>query len=344
MENINYTSKGLTGLANLGNTCFINSCIQILVHTDELNKVFDDYDLRKRMNKTSDSLILLEYDNLRRLMWSKNCIISPSGWIKTVHNVAKHKGNLLFTDYSQNDTQEFLLFLIDCFHNSLKREVEMTVKGNIQNNQDEYAKACYNMIKNTFEKEYSEILKLFYGVHVIKTISIDDSNVIKFIPEPYFILDLPLPENKQPNVYDCIDNYLKGEILNGENAWFNEKTNKKEDVIRKISFWSFPEILVISFKRFTNSLNKDKRLIDFPLSDLNLTQYASGYDKDTYIYDLCGVCNHSGNLMGGHYIAYVKNVDDIWYNYNDTQVTKIDDLSKIVSTYAYCLFYKKKNK
>ena len=29
--------KGLTGLANLGNTCFINSCMQVLSHTQEFN-------------------------------------------------------------------------------------------------------------------------------------------------------------------------------------------------------------------------------------------------------------------------------------------------------------------
>ena len=170
MDEVNYSSnKGLSGLANLGNTCFVNSCIQVLVHIKELNDVFDIKNIRKRLNKTSDSLIFVEYDNIRRLMWSKNCTISPSGWIKTIHNVARHKGHTLFTDYSQNDIHEFLLFLMDCFHNSLKRNVEMNVKGTIQNDQDKYAQACFTMVKNMYEKEYSEIFKIFYGVHVSNT-------------------------------------------------------------------------------------------------------------------------------------------------------------------------------
>ena len=34
------------------------------------------------------------------------------------------------------------------------------------NNKDELAVKCYTMMKNMYEKEYSEMIKLFFGIHV----------------------------------------------------------------------------------------------------------------------------------------------------------------------------------
>ena len=122
----NYSGKGLTGLGNLGNTCFINSTIQCLSHTYELNNFLNNGTYKKRINKIPESLLLLEWDKLRELMWSENCIIKPAGFISAVQKVANIKDIEIFTGYAQNDLTEFLTFLLMSFHESIKREVEMT--------------------------------------------------------------------------------------------------------------------------------------------------------------------------------------------------------------------------
>ena len=108
-------------------------------------------------------------------------------------------------------------------------------------------------------------------------------------------------------------------------------------------FWSLPDILVIDIKRFNASNRKNQVLIDFPLENLNLTSYVIGYDKDSYIYDLYGVCNHNGSVMGGHYTSFVKNANGKWYHYNDTNVSEVSMAHQIITPKAYCFFYRKRN-
>ena len=338
-----YKDKGLTGLGNLGNTCFINACIQVLSHTYELNLFLDNKGYQKKLKNNYESVLLLEWDNLRTLMWSENCVVSPGKFIKTIQKISQAKQLELFTGYSQNDLPEFLLFIIDCFHTSLSREVNMTINGDALNETDKMAVQCFEMIKKMYAKEYSEVWNLFYGIHVSQIISIETGKVLSTSPEPYFMVNLSLPNNNHtPTLIDCLDLYVNGEILEGENAWYNEETKEKQNVQKKIMYWSMPTILVIDIKRFNHNNQKNQCLVTFPLSDLDLSNYIVGYKKESYIYDLYGICNHSGNVHGGHYTAFVKNANDKWYHFNDTSVTEVTNLQDLITPKAYCLFYRKK--
>jgi len=344
-----YKDKGLSGLTNLGNTCFLNSTMQILSHTYELNNFLEMKTYKKKLNNKYDSALLLEWDELRCILWKENCVVSPFKFVKTVHKLAKLKGQDMFTGFDQNDLPEFLIFVIDCFHNSLSREVNMTINGKIQNEKDEIAVKCFERIKQMYENEYSEIWKIFYGIHVSVLENITTGKKISITPEPFFIINLPIPtNNKSPSLLDCFDLYVECEIMDGDNSITLEESNEKVSAKKSLMFWCFPDILVIDIKRFNtiNQMNKIKKnqiMVDFPLENLDLSKYVIGYDNASYVYDLYGVCNHSGSVSGGHYTSFVKNANSKWYHYNDTDVTEVKIEQQIKTPKAYCFFYRKRS-
>lgn len=346
--------SGLTGLSNLGNTCFMNSALQCFSHTYELYDALPNNILSllkdkagKITTKNSDRFLLMEWLDLRNLMWSKDgCVVAPKKFLSFVHIAARKRKKDIFTGYAQNDLPEFILFIMDCFHDTLKRKVKMSIKGNSSNSKDELAVKSYNMIKNMYEKEYSEIINLFYGICVSKIYSKERNEILRNNPEPFFMLNLPLPEkarrSTRVSLSECLEEYTKKEELTGDNGIKNEKTGKKEDAYKEILFFTLPQILMIDIKRFNSSLQKSHIVVDFPLTNLDMSKYVIGYNSDNYVYDLYGVCNHSGSTMGGHYTSCVKVKNGDWYHFNDTQVNKLKDPNKLIGPQAYCLFYRKR--
>lgn len=334
---------GLSGLANMGNTCYLNSCMQVLSHTEPLNN-FLKTNYTNKINRVPDSILLIEWNKLRNLMWSENCTIAPNGFFSAIRKISSIKGNHLFTGFDQNDVSEFLLFMIDSFHNALKREVDIEIYGNAKNSTDVLAMKCYTMLKEMYTKEYSEMIDIFFGISVSQIKSVKTGYILSCRPEPFSVLSLPIPTNKHNiTLFDCLDEYCKSERLEDENAYLNENTNEKEDVDRGVLFWSLPQILIIDIKRYNFAGKKLNNVIDIPLENASFSKYINGYNRSSYIYDLYGICNHSGGTLGGHYTSYVKAKNSKWYEFNDTMVRELSP-DNLISNKSYCFFYRKKNR
>lgn len=324
-----YNNGALSGLTNLVNTCYINSVIQILRHTDKLNTVLDSKS--EIINRNKDELF--EWYSLKNLLWKEECIVSPKRWIYCIKNSKKMKN---INNTMQQDVTEFLIMLLDIFHDNLKRDVKMSISGNIKNNYDILSKKCYNEYKKLYENNYSEIIPLFYGIEVKNIQNIENNNLLSIKIEPFSILTLSIPNiDKRITLYDCLDEYCKNELLVGENMWYNEKIDKKEPVKVSTKFFQLPDILIICIKQYTDI----KKLINFPIQNLDLNKYMLCPFSE-YIYDLYAVCNHEGNTNFGHYTSLI-NYDNKWFKFNDTTIKKVS-CSEIISPNAYCLFYKKK--
>lgn len=114
--------KGLLGLYNLGNTCFMNAALQCLAHTHGLQKYFRhcQYQFSSRSPSQRQKLILAFAHWFER-DWGKNISAqyhSPEDILSTVQRL-----NPMFQGYSQQDSQEFLRCVLDNIHEELRKEV-----------------------------------------------------------------------------------------------------------------------------------------------------------------------------------------------------------------------------
>uniref|UniRef100_A0A1D1YQS4 Ubiquitin carboxyl-terminal hydrolase n=3 Tax=Anthurium amnicola TaxID=1678845 RepID=A0A1D1YQS4_9ARAE len=113
-------SVGLTGLLNLGNTCFMNSAIQCLVHTPEFTRYFRE-DYRQEINWQNPlgmvGELALAFGELLRKLWAPGRTpVSPRPFKTKLARFAPQ-----FSGYNQHDSQEFLAFLLDGLHEDLNR-------------------------------------------------------------------------------------------------------------------------------------------------------------------------------------------------------------------------------
>lgn len=372
-----------TGLVNLGNTCFLNACVQTLVHLPELrtamtsnecmrlvNAVESRFEEEKQEEDENDvdglesaidnATVYLELLQLGDLLVSaakqsrvenRPLAVSPKRFVHIVQGVAETTGRELFTGWAQNDMPEFMMFVIECLHNATKRPVKIVIHGEATNEMDIMATQCYSMLRRVYDSEFSEVMQLLYGMLVSELRSVEKPSVVHAVnPEQFFMIDLPVvsldTNNPCTSLIECFQQFTRVELMDGDNAWFHEASGKAISVHKRIMFWQFPPVLVITLKRFTpDGQHKHGHQIVFPIDGLDLSQFVVGYNPHRFVYDLVAVCNHIGGIHGGHYTSFARgpSPEDPWVHYNDSTISLLGTNSlQIITPMAYCLVYRQR--
>jgi len=154
------------------------------------------------------------------------------------------------------------------------------------------------------------------------------------------------PENI--SLYDCLQLFSSEEQLGKNDAWFCSECKDFREAFKKFDIWQAPQILVVHLKRFSQQQRilqptRLDTLIDFPIDNLDLSEFVIGPKQVPPIYDLYAVSNHFGTMGGGHYTAHCRHRNDNrWFRYDDSSVSEAS-AADIVSRAAYVLFYRRKD-
>ncbi|XP_069124188.1 ubiquitin carboxyl-terminal hydrolase 31-like [Argopecten irradians] len=203
---------------------------------------------------------------------------------------------------------------------------------------------------------------------VKKKVIIHDNDMIDEHPSYRQVRQHHQPE--PVSLDECLNLFTKQEKLTGDDAWLCPHCQKQQQGTTKtLGLWSLPDTLIIHLKRFRQvGLHRSKleSLIEFPVNGLDMSKHImrpngecdlqrvsmnqtpqqqrvhQGEHRDNMTYDLYGVCNHDGSMLGGHYTAFCKNpLDGEWYKFNDSKVTAIS-VSEVQTSAAYLLFYQRR--
>ncbi|CAI9743271.1 ubiquitin carboxyl-terminal hydrolase 19-like isoform X1 [Octopus vulgaris] len=153
----------------------------------------------------------------------------------------------------------------------------------------------------------------------------------------------------------CLNLFTEPEVLSQEEAWYCPQCAEHREATKQMSIWRLPRMLIIQLKRFSYGhlswRDKVDKMVHFPTRGLDMSCYFIGNRPDSQtstIYDLYGVINHTGGLLGGHYTSYVRCADKFtpfknevdWRFCDDSHVVPVVE-KNVVTRLAYLLFYRR---
>ena len=279
MENI----SGNKGLVNLGNTCYMNSCLQCLSHLLEFNPKSKSF-IQSCYSSECKNNIMNQWIELQRKLWDNgiNQPINPIDLLKDFRSECD-KQNRYFDNFQQNDIDEFLNIFMDFLHESVSKPCNF-IKQNKKRTDNEVQKIVdksHQTWELFFKKNNSYIVDKFYSQYFSLT-SCPECEYITTNHEPFMVITLTIPQNAN-TIYDCLTSYTNKKKLDTDNGWRCDQCKEITTANQKIMFWNTSDIIIILLKRYTFSHDmrrayKNNKKIEYPLQ-LDLSDYSINHNK-----------------------------------------------------------------
>ena len=290
--------NNINGFPNIGNSCYMNSFLQILLHTPNFLKNIYQY-----KNFDSDTLIYnLKW--LSKYPYNKQYLKA----IKTIMGEVNSK----YKTYSPGDSQSFAIDFIDQLICECKGEVSNDGSVISRNNIIKSKLKGYESFCAEYHNKKDKIERLFQFTEVAKkTASTGNYN---------FSINLNIELSFPPNCTNPIDIYT---LLDSKYSKKNNITDNKPKLA------DVPEILIISIVRGIEGRGVIKTKVAFK-KDLKLGSYLDteltknlNYKPE---YTLYAVNERYGEYKSqGHYVCFIKILDhQIWYRFSDLWVKPED--------------------
>lgn len=361
------STKGQIGLANIGNTCYLNAALQCLRHVPDLTVFFHKHsDTWIHEDESDKNAILCRgYKDLINDLWSGSApgYLRPGGFIRHFREALKDTMFEHMISPQQHDSHEALMFILDSLHEGMKRPLAINVIA------DETS-PVYNALiawKNQVAPQYSPIVDYFFGLMEV-SVTCQGCKHVSCRYEAFNMLNVDFPNSKEATLAECIDYAFAGEPIDEydcekcckrtvckehtvytdgcESCAIVPKPTRSPGVIQR-RIWRLPQNLILVVKRFRFDRQMGKCNANFTADTSQTFEKwftpASPETSRTATYGLQSIIDHHGHANGGHYTAQIKSpVTNIWNMYDDESVRQLGDGSKPhFGPMSYILFYRK---